>query len=49
MVVSVMMMPAEFNPKSSPLWISPGIPSMMKRLPAEGVISKMMFQRSPDE
>ena len=48
MVVSVIMMPAEFMPKSSPLWIRPGMPSMMMWLPFAGTISKMMFQRSPD-
>ena len=49
MVVSVIMMPAEFTPKSSPLWIRPGMPSMMMRLPFAGAMSKMMFQRSPEE
>jgi hypothetical protein len=36
-------------PKSSPEWISPGMPSMMIRLPSAGAISKTMFQRSPEE
>ena len=49
MVVSVITMPAELMPKSSPLWIRPGMPSIRMRLPCAGTISKMMFQRSPEE
>ena len=47
MVVSVIRMPAEFTPKSSPLWISPAMPSISIWLPCAGTISKTMFQRSP--
>ena len=36
MVVSVIMMPAALMPKSSPLWIRPGMPSMMMRWPFGG-------------
>ena len=48
MVVSAISRPAELMPKSSPLWISPGMPSIRIRLPLAGAMSNMMFQRSPE-
>jgi hypothetical protein len=46
-VVSVIMIPAALTPKSSSLTITPGKPSMMKRDPAVGLMSKTIFQRVP--
>jgi hypothetical protein len=47
MVVSVIARPAELIPKSSPLWMSPGMPSMRMRCPAAGRMSKITFHREP--
>src|ERR1700728_4023146 len=47
MVVSVIMMPAAFTPKSSSLVITPGKPSIRMRWPCCGKISKTITQRSP--
>ena len=46
-VVSVIIRPAEFTPKSSWLVITPGVPSIMKWNPCCGTISKTTVQRSP--
>jgi len=46
-VVSVIIMPASLIPKSSSLTITPGRPSIKMRWPLIGLMSKMMFQRSP--
>ena len=48
MVVSVIMMPAELMPKSSPLWIRPGAPVHQDAMAFGGTMSKMIFQRSPE-
>ena len=46
-VVSVIIRPLALTPKSSALVITPGIPSIKKRCPLAGTISKTMVQRSP--
>ena len=46
-VVSVIAIPAEETPKSSPLWIRPGKPSIRMRWPLVGRRSKITFQRAP--
>ena len=46
-VVSVIARPAELIPKSSPLWMRPGMPSIRMRYPAAGRMSKMTFHREP--
>ncbi len=46
-VVSVIARPAELTPKSSPLWMRPGMPSIRMRWPAAGRMSKTTFHRDP--
>ena len=46
-VVSVIIRPLAFTPKSSWLVMTPGMPSISMCCPLAGTMSKTMVQRSP--